>query len=278
MTDDGLLAGPLDIDTPQRRRPRSYPTLEATRGLVLEDRASGVVGALIEFAPPRLLLRDRHGRDHAVRYSPGSVRADIDGKGVPVALEPPTPTPDAPSITASGSIDLGTVPARVARASRIWVEGLHDAELIEKVWGDDLRAEGVVVESLDGADDLAERVRGFRPGPGRRLGVLLDHLVEGSKESRIAAEINHPDVLITGHPYVDVWQAVRPAVLGYQAWPDVAPGQPWKEGLLEQLGINATPAEFWRHLLGKVRSWKDLEPALLGAVEALIDFVAPPER
>ena len=67
--------------------------------------------------------------------------------------------------------------------SRIWVEGIHDAELIEKVWGADLRAEGVVVEQLEGADDLAERVRGFRPGDRRRLGILLDHLVDGSKES-----------------------------------------------------------------------------------------------
>jgi hypothetical protein len=30
----------------------------------------------------------------------------------------------------------------VARASRIYVEGKHDAELVEKIWGDDLRAIG----------------------------------------------------------------------------------------------------------------------------------------
>lgn len=275
MSDRPLTDSTVDVAaTPTRR---AHPVRDAHRGLVLEDRASGVVGALVEFNPPRLVLRDRHGKDHTVRYAPGSVRADIDGKGVPVALRHPAPDPTGPSITASGSIDLGDVPARVARAGRIWVEGLHDAELIEKVWGDDLRVEGVVVESLDGADDLAERVRGFRPGPGRRLGVLLDHLVDGSKENRIAAEIADPDVLITGHPFVDVWQAVKPAVLGYRAWPEIPPGEPWKEGVIAALGVDATPAEFWRHLLGKVRTWRDLEAPLLGAVEQLIDFVAPPE-
>ena len=228
------------------------------------------------------MLRDRYGKDHAVRYADGSVRAAIDGKGVPVKLVPPAPEAAAPTLTASGSIDLGAVPARVARASRIWVEGITDAELIEKVWGDDLRVEGVVVEQLEGADDLAERIRAFRPTPGRRLGILLDHLVPGTKEWRIAEEARGADpagnVVITGHPYVDVWEAVKPSVLGSEAWPSVPPGQPWKEGVLAALGIDAAPGEFWKQLLGRVTSWRDLEAPLLGAVEELIDFVAPPER
>ncbi len=275
--DDGMLAGPLDLDAPRTRR-REYPIVAAARGLVLEDRASGVIGALVEFTPPRLVLRDRHGRDHVVRYADGSVRAGIDGKGVPCRLVVPAREAEAPGLTASGSIDLGDVPARVARASRIWVEGVHDAELIEKVWGADLRVEGVVVERLDGADDLAERVRGFRPGDRRRLGVLLDHLVEGSKEERIAAEVNDPNVLICGHPFVDIWQAVKPSVIGIERWPEVPKGQPWKEGVLAALGVESSTGEFWRHVLGRVSSWTDLETPLLGAVEELIDFVAPPER
>ena len=84
MPDDPLTAGPLDTsldiaEAPPDRR-RRPPVRDAHRGLVLEDRASGVVGALVEFNPPRLVLRDRHGKDHVVRYAPGSVRADIDGK------------------------------------------------------------------------------------------------------------------------------------------------------------------------------------------------------
>ena len=165
----------------------------------------------------------------------------------------------------------------MARASRIWVEGIHDAELVEKIWGDDLRVEGVVVERLDGVDDLIAEIRRFGPRPGRRLGILLDHLVPGSKESRIAAEVDHPDVLVTGHPYVDVWQAVKPRVIGIDAWPEVPVGRPWKEGVITALGLGLTPGEFWCRLLSGLTTWKDLEPPLLGAVEQLIDFVAPPE-
>ena len=32
-------------------------------------------------------------------------------------------------------------------------------------------------------------------------------------------------------------------------------------------------AEGWRWILGRVRDYRDLEPALLGRVEELIDFV-----
>lgn len=272
-----MLSGPLD-PSGSRTPKRDYPIVAAHRGLVLEDRTTGVVGALVSFAPPRLVLRDRYGKDHTVRYADGSVRADIGGKGVPCRLVAPRAEPAAPTITASGSIDAGDVPARVARASRIWVEGIHDAELIEKVWGADLRVEGVVVEQLEGADDLAERVRGFRPDDRRRLGILLDHLVDGSKESRIAEQIADRNVLITGHPFVDIWQAIKPSVIGIERWPDVPKGQPWKEGVIAALGVNATPAAFWKQILGRVTSWKDLETPLLGAVEELIDFVAPPER
>ena len=164
----------------------------------------------------------------------------------------------------------------MARASRILVEGRHDAELVERVWGDDLRVEGVVVELLEGADHLEEVVRGFGPRPGRRLGVLLDHLVDGSKEQRLAATVDHPDVLVTGHPFVDIWQAVKPGVIGLAAWPDVPRGRPWKEGVLAAIGSSEEPGRFWQRLLGQVGDWTQLEPELIGAVERLIDFVTEP--
>jgi hypothetical protein len=147
---------------------------------------------------------------------------------------------------------------------------------VERVWGDDLRVEGVVVERLDGADHLDRVVRAFAPMAGRRLGVLLDHLVDGSKESRLAAAVRHPHVLVTGHPYVDIWQAVKPSVLGIDAWPRVPPGEPWKEGVLARLSVDTETGRFWRELLATVSDWTDLEPALIGAVEQLIDFVTEP--
>ena len=158
------------------------------------------------------------------------------------------------------------------------MEGVHDAELVERVWGDDLRLEGVVVERLDGLDHLPAFVRRFHPGPDARLGVLVDHLVPGSKEDRLAASVASPDVLVTGTPYVDVWEAVKPAAVGIAAWPEVPKGEDWKTGVCRRLGV-ADPREMWPRVLAGVRSYADLQPSLVGPVERLIDFVTegPPE-
>jgi len=171
--------------------------------------------------------------------------------------------------------------AKTALASRIYVEGRHDAELVEKIWGDDLRHVGVVVEYLGGIDDLPGIVANFAPGEGRRLGVLVDHLVPGSKESRIADRVRKGagsgHVLVLGHPYVDIWQAVKPARLGLAGWPDVPRTVEWKHGICAALGLphkdQADLAGAWRMILDQVRSWDDLERPLLTVVEQLIDFV-----
>ncbi len=70
-----------------------------------------------------------------------------------------------------------------------------------------------------------------------------------------------------------MWQAVRPKAAGIDAWPVVPRGRPWKEGVIAALGVTATPGEFWRTLLGRVHTFADLDPTLVGAVEELIDFV-----
>lgn len=274
--DPGILSEPIDLDGPRRPRDR-HPTVPARAGLEVKQRGTPISGTVIGVVNGYLHVRDRRGFEHRMTLLPGGF--EVDGRIVtlvePRGAAPGTPAA-APGRTASGSIAVGRQPAQVAKASRILVEGIHDAELVEKVWGDDLRAEGVVVERLEGADHLADVVRAFGPRPGRRLGILLDHLVDGSKESRLAAGVDHPDVLVTGHPYVDVWQAVKPSVLGFATWPEVPPGEPWKEGVLRRLGVDAEPGRFWRHLLAKVTSWTDLEPPLIGAVEQLIDFVTEP--
>jgi hypothetical protein len=166
--------------------------------------------------------------------------------------------------------------ARVARAGRILVEGVHDAELVEQVWGDDLRIEGVVVERLDGADHLTDVLAALSPGPDARIGVLLDHLVPGSKEARLARDVAHPHVLVTGTPYVDVWQAVRPSAVGIDAWPEVPKGVDWKTGVCAALGAGE-PADLWRRIRTSLTSWRDLEQPLVRAVEELIDFVTAGE-
>lgn len=253
---------------------RKVPEVDAETDLVVEDADSGFCGAVVGFEAGAVVLEDRRGRRRNFPLVPAAFL--LDGEVVTLR-RPPAPPPGAGGRrrTASGSVAVDGLPARVARASRIWVEGLHDAALVERIWGDDLRIEGVVVEPLDGIDTLAGDVRAFGPGPGRRLGVLVDHLVPGSKESRVVSALTSPHVLVTGHPYVDIWQAVRPERLGIRAWPVVPPGQPWKEGVCAALGVTDPPA-MWRHLLSKVDSFRDVETPLIGAVERLIDFVTDP--
>jgi hypothetical protein len=276
----GILGGPIDLDGPARGR-RDHPKVEATVGLEVEERGSGVRGTVVSLARGVVTIRGRDGRDRQARLRDGAF--NVGGRQVTlVPARPSAAAAAATARTASGSIAVRNAPARIARASRILVEGVHDAELVEKVWGDDLRVEGVVVELLEGADHLGEVVRGFGPRSGRRLGILLDHLVADSKESRLAAGIDHPDVLVTGHPYVDVWAAVKPRVVGLDAWPEIPRGRSWKDGICAlvgpRLGGGAAhdPRLFWKRLLGSVGSWTDLEPALVGAVEQLIDFVTAP--
>ncbi|MPV37198.1 DUF3097 domain-containing protein [Georgenia subflava] len=265
----------------------------AEPGLVVEEVQTGWVGAVVRVEKSGgmhvVVLEDRRGRTRTFPLGPGFW---VDGKPVNLTVPVAAPARRGPTtaggrkLTASGSLAVAQQRARVARASRIWVEGRHDAELVERVWGDDLRVEGVVVEMLDGVDNLESVLNDFRPGPTRRAGVLVDHLVPGSKESRIAAKVTAgaggAHVLVLGHPYVDVWQAVRPERVGMRRWPDVPRGTDIKHGTLEALGWphadQADIARGWKRILGQVRDYKDLSPALLGRMEELIDFVtAVPE-
>ncbi len=263
---DDVLAG--DWRAAGRKVVRAIP---AERDLVVE-RVDGFVGAVVGVAKQIVELEGRDGRVRAFPLGAGFL---IDGE--PVILVAPRGAPAPTARTASGSRAVESGRARVARGSRIYVEGRHDAELVEKVWGADLRVEGVVVELLDGADNLPAVLAAFGPGEGRRAGVLLDHLVGGSKESRIAAAVAGEHVLVAGHPFVDVWQAVKPARLGLAQWPIVPRDVEWKHGICAALGWpHETPADVaaaWQRILGTVRGYGDLEPALLGRVEELIDFV-----
>ena len=260
--------------------------------LVVEEVDTGWCGAVVRVEKAGGMhvvhLEDARGRTKAFPLGPGFLL-----EGRPVVLTPPKAAASAAlaaarkaeSRTASGSVAVQGAKARVASGSRIYVEGRHDAELVEKVWGDDLRIEGVVVELMDGVDDLAGIIAEFQPGPGRRLGVLVDHLVPGTKEARIVEQAQSlpglaQHVRILGHPYVDVWQSVRPARLGWERWPVIPRGQSWKHGICAELGwphaSQADIANAWKRILGTVRTYADLEPTLLASVEELIDFVTEP--
>jgi hypothetical protein len=261
------------------KKPRSTE-VPVEMGIVVEDAQTGYVGAVVRIEYGRMELEDRRGRRKPFPVGPGYL---IDGK--PVILTPPRQgTPKTSARTTSGSVAVPGAKAKVALASRIYVEGRHDAELVEQVWGDDLRIEGVVVEYLGGVDDLVGIVEDFGPEPGRRLGVLVDHLVAGSKEARIADGVRRgpggAHTLVVGHPFIDIWQAVKPGRLGISEWPVVPRGTDWKKGVCRALGWphaqQADIARAWQRIRSRVRDWNDLEPALIGRVEELIDFVTQP--
>ena len=262
-----------DVLAEPRRRPGQgqIPRVAAERGLVVEDAAGEFRGAVVWCEKDAVTLEDSRGRRRVFPLRPAAFR--LEGKPV-MLVRPARPAgSDTPgrgagaTRTASGSIAAPPSRAKVARASRIYVEGRHDAELVEKIWGDDLRDVGVVVEYLEGIDDLPAIVAGFSPGPARRLGVLVDHLVGGSKETKIAAQVRSPHVLIAGHPFVDVWAAVKPSVLGLPRWPRVPHSRPWKEGVLAAIGWEPDTAAAWQRILRSVTSFADLEPEFLGRVE-----------
>jgi hypothetical protein len=262
-----------DLTPPWKKR-KPVPEVPAEPDLVVEEVTTGFCGAVIRCEKtaqgPTVTLEDRFGKHRVFPMEPRGFL--LEGRVVTL-VRPSIGAPRGPGRTASGSIAVPVARARVARAGRIYVEGRHDADLVERVWGDDLSLEGVVVEYLEGIDDLPAIVRDFCPGPDARLGVLVDHLVPGSKESRIAAEVADAHTLVVGHPYIDIWEAVKPASVGIPAWPSVPRGRDWKAGVCQALGWPENTGAAWRRILGSVRTYKDLEPALLGRVEELIDFV-----
>jgi Protein of unknown function (DUF3097) len=274
---------PIDVLAQPMKSRRTVPTVVAEPDLVVET-ADGAfcgavvaVGATVEAGERRdtVTLEDRRGKRRIFPLLPAMFL--LDG-AVVTLVAPPRPSPGssgsstARQRTASGSFAVPAAKAQVARASRLWVEGVHDAALIERIWGDDLRVEAIVVEPLGGIDELAAAVQAFGPSANRRIGVLVDHLVPGSKESRIVAAVHSPHVLVTGHPYVDIWQAVKPLALGIDEWPTVPKSQNWKDGICAALGVS-DPREMWRRVLASVDSYVDVEVPLLRAVEELIDFV-----
>ncbi|MCS5717520.1 DUF3097 domain-containing protein [Herbiconiux sp. CPCC 205763] len=286
MPDDSYDRYGSDVlaDYNRRAAPVALPKVEAEFDLVVEEVASDFCGSVTRVEGRTVELEDRNGKRRVFPLGAGFL---LEGRPVQL-VHPKTAATRAaeagPRRTASGSIAAPLERARVARASRIYVEGRHDAELVEKVWGDDLRSEGVVVEYLEGVDDLDAVVRDFAPTRERRIGVLVDHLVTGSKESRIAEAVSRgpfgAHVAVVGHPFVDIWQAVTPAAMGIRAWPTVPRSIEWKHGICEAFGWphddQADIARAWKRILARVTTYTDLEPVLLGRVEQLIDFVTEP--
>ncbi len=257
-----------------RRLADSYRSLPATPDIVLLHRSTGIRGQLVKFTGEIAVLRDASGGRHTFENHPGSFAYQGETVVLVRPTRPAAPDGTATRLSAAGGVVAVESRARVAQASRLWVEGDHDARFMERVWGDELRELGIVVEPMRGIDDLVAAVRDFQPRADRRLAILVDHLVPGSKETRIAEQVTDPNVLIVGHPFVDIWQCVRPRAMGIDAWPEVPRGEEWKAGICRRLGWGTTN-EGWRRVISAVNSYADLEAELVGAVESALDMLVP---
>lgn len=103
--------------------------VEALRGVVVEEVASGFVGAVVGVEGRMVRLEDRRGKVRVFPIGPGFL---IDGKAVALRVPKVQPKSAGPLRSASGSFAVQGAKARVARGSRIFVEGRHDADLIDR--------------------------------------------------------------------------------------------------------------------------------------------------
>lgn len=265
----------------QQGRPK-ISRVPAEIDLVVEVADDGYCGAVTKTTAREVELEDRLGRRRLFALGHGFL---VDGKPVELVAPTAAATRQPTRRTASGSFVAQDQRARTALPSRILVEGRHDAELVEKVWGADLRAEGVVVEYLQGIDLLEDVLRDAPPNATTRYGILVDHLVPGSKETRIVEQFMRGPhgkySKFVGHPYIDVWQTVTPKAMGIAAWPQIPRGIEFKVGICQAFGWphadQADIAAAWQRILSRVTTFRDLEPSLLGRVEELIDYVTAPQ-
>ena len=251
---------------------KPVPSVEAEIDLVVEDPSSGFVGAVVRCEKDVVHLEDRFGKVRGYPLGPGFW---VDGRPV-VLVRPKQAGPVRPDAQRLG-LDLrgrrpgAGRPRRAASTSR----ASTTPSWSRRSGATTCAIEGVVVEPLHGVDDLPAIVKEFRPTQGRRLGVLVDHLVRGSKESRIAEQITGEHALVVGHPFIDIWQAVKPSVVGIKAWPVDPEGRALEGRRLHGAWAGrTTPATSGRSASSPAcSSFTDLEPELLGRVEELIDFV-----
>ena len=268
----------------------------AETGLVVEDVETGWCGAVVRVEKAGGMhvvhLEDRRGRTKGFPLGPGFL---LDGAPV---------DPDRPHGARPGArLAAGPRGRRRARpAGRGAVHGAagHGSPAARgsssraattpsssrRCGAHDLRVEGVVVEMLDGVDDLAAAIRDFAPGPGSADGGArrpprAGH--QGVPRRRGGAARCQPyaaHVRSSATRTSTCGSRCVPSGSGCDAWPVIPRGQSWKHGICAHLGwpheTQADIALAWKQILGTVRSYADLEPTLLASVEELIDFVTAP--
>ena len=267
----------------QQQAKKVVPEIALERGMVLEDATTGFCGAVTRWENGLVVLE---GRDDKRRSFPIGHGLLLEGKPVAVTVPPRRPagcggwrdhragrrrarSPVRPSgprwhCPAGSTSRVGTTPS--------WSRRSGATTCATSAWWS---------SSWTASTTSLTIVAEFRPERGRRLGVLADHLVPGSKESRIAAGVAKGPygayVLVAGHPFIDIWQAVKPADWGCRRGPtcraaptsSTAPARRWVGRTATKPTSGAPGSGSWP----TSTSWSDLERGLLTPVEQLIDFV-----
>ena len=177
-----------------RRRRAEYPQVPAERGLVVEEAGGGFCGAVVECEKQVVTLEDRVGRQRVFPLTRGGFLLE----GRPVTLvRPGQPRPAAATRTASGSVAAprpaaGTAArARVARASRIYVEGRieyrtwEDREKQTRYTTEIIAREVMLLSpkgSSEGGGDFARAKAPAKAGADATKGESLDGFPEALDE------------------------------------------------------------------------------------------------
>ena len=130
----------------------SYKKIAVGRGVPLLHRSTGIRGRVHQVTDQIVVLQDAKGGRHTFENHPGVFA--YQGETVTVVQRRASAASAQPATkrSAAGGV-VSTAPvARVAQPSRLWVEGDHDARFMERVWGDELRELGIVVEPMGGID------------------------------------------------------------------------------------------------------------------------------
>ena len=269
----GILAGPIDGPA---RTAAQYPHRAAEPGIRVLHRASGFTGTLVALEGDDVVLRGHTGLERRYQNVPGTFAVE----GTPTHLVSPRRArrrraarspKDVRTASGSRAVDGRAGPGRRAPAASGWRASTTP---------NSSSGCGATISASRASWSNGSTVpttwppRCARSAPRATAASACCSTTScpGARKPGWRRAIDDPHVLVTGTPFVDVWEAVRPAAVGIRAWPVVPKGQNWKDGVCAALGVD-DPRTMWRRILAAVSDWKQLEQPFVAAVEQLIDFV-----
>ena len=211
--------------------------------MVVEDAQTGFVGAVVRIEYGRMELEDRHGRRKPFPIGPGYL---IDGR--PVILTAPRQRRADGAGTHRIRFGGGVRRTRQGRAGEPDLRRGPPRRRTRRAGVGRRPARRGRRRRIPRRRRRSRRrsSRSSGPAPAVGFGVLVDHLVAGSKEARIADAVRRGPggvhTLVVGHPFIDIWQAVKPARLGVSAWPVIPQGRGLEARRVPGAGLAARPA------------------------------------